>query len=186
MNIVLHLVAGQNECLPTRCGDSSPVIRFPFRLKDHQPDCGYIRFELLCINSRKIEFELQFPVTASTNNTMLPLKVKVSVVDIDYKAQTILISDLIAESCFLNKLPTVNSSASPFDTEKSGYSDGFTLFNCSKPTDYGYPLTCLSGQDYHVIVLLHFMRSTPCSSTHLVLRCTTFHIFQKARLQGKM
>ncbi|KAL2550700.1 rust resistance kinase Lr10-like [Forsythia ovata] len=49
--------SGQNECLPTSC-DSGPIIRFPFRLKDHQPaHCGYLGFELLCINSRKIEFE---------------------------------------------------------------------------------------------------------------------------------
>lgn len=76
--------------------------------------------------------------------------------DIDYKAQTILTSDLILQSCFPNKLPTGNSLASPFDTEKSGYSYGFTLFNCSKPIDYGYSVTYLSSQNHHVIAFGSF------------------------------
>ncbi|KAL2550723.1 Uncharacterized protein Fot_12253 [Forsythia ovata] len=59
--------------------------------------------------------KVRAPISSNSINQqiILPLKVKVSVVDIDYKAQTLLTSDLIAESCFPNKLPTSSIKYKP-------------------------------------------------------------------------
>ncbi|KAL2556224.1 RING/U-box superfamily protein [Forsythia ovata] len=92
-------VSQDYECQPTRCGDSGPIIKFPFRLKDQQEHCGYLGFELSCTESNNTEFELQFLVTASTNNVVLPLFAKVWIWEIDYKAQLIYINNFTAKSC---------------------------------------------------------------------------------------
>nr|POF07615.1 hypothetical protein CFP56_51916 [Quercus suber] len=41
---------GYNGCPELRCGEDGPAIRFPFLLKDRQPDqqCGYPGFDLYC------------------------------------------------------------------------------------------------------------------------------------------
>ncbi|KAK6925985.1 Wall-associated receptor kinase, galacturonan-binding domain, partial [Dillenia turbinata] len=44
----------ENHCVESRCSGSSPVIRFPFRLKGRQPsECGYPGFDLSCTNDNK-------------------------------------------------------------------------------------------------------------------------------------
>ncbi|KAH6828074.1 hypothetical protein C2S53_013090 [Perilla frutescens var. hirtella] len=151
---IFYLAVGQNECLPTTCGPLAPVVRFPFWLKGHQPEhCGYPGFGLSCNESGRTDFDLQFPVTASTNNIVVPLKMTVAVWDIDYKAQKMLAGYARARSCLPRKLPTVNSSntsASPFEAEAIGYGDGSTLFNCSNLRDYE-SISCLSSHGYQVI-----------------------------------
>lgn len=91
------LVAAQDICLPTRCFDSGPVIRFPFRIKGRQPEhCGYPGFDLSCNPINNItEFEFQFPVKASTNKIAIPLSAQASVQEIDYKLQVIHVSVLM-------------------------------------------------------------------------------------------
>lgn len=151
---IVHLAVSQNECLTTRCGPTGPVIRFPFRLRDHQPEhCGYPGFELSCTGSGSTEFDLQFPVTASTDKIMIPLRTIVSVSDIDYKAQKILASKALARSCLPEKLTMLknSSSASLFEVEALGYTQGYTLFNCSDTRGYGQDITCLSSRSYRVI-----------------------------------
>ncbi|KAF7140527.1 hypothetical protein RHSIM_Rhsim06G0120400 [Rhododendron simsii] len=68
-----------DECLPTRCRDEGPEIRYPFWLKDHQPDrCGYgPDFALTC--------------SPSNNETLLdsPFSVKVVVEEINYYCQSV-------------------------------------------------------------------------------------------------
>lgn len=160
--LVLHVISGfavsqDHECQPTRCGDSGPTIKFPFRLRDHQPEhCGYPGFELSCTESNDTEFELQFPVTASTNNVMLPIFAKVWIWKIDYRAQLIYINDFMANYCPPGQPPSVNSSISLFKiAEVFGVEEGYTLFNCSSNlTDsYPYPIKCLSRQKYQVLAI---------------------------------
>ncbi|KAG8390398.1 hypothetical protein BUALT_Bualt01G0079200 [Buddleja alternifolia] len=151
---IAHFTTSQNDCLPTRCSPSGPVIRFPFRLKDHHPErCGYPGFELSCTSSGITKFDLQFPLTASTNKIMVPFNTTISVGSIDYKSQKILASNAIPRSCLpenLNTL-TLNSSNSAFEVEALGYSDGYTLFNCTNARDYGINVTCLSRSSYQVM-----------------------------------
>lgn len=145
----------QDECSPTSCGDSGIVIRFPFWLKDRQPDfCGYPGFELSCSGNNTAVFELQLPVKSRTNSLMFPVSVKVSVLDINYKSQVMKISALNA-SCLPKEFPTMNSSVFfPFDIAED-FTYAYTLFNCSssytrKPWDWGNEVTCLNTNGYGV------------------------------------
>ncbi|KAL1550689.1 rust resistance kinase Lr10-like [Salvia divinorum] len=148
---IFHLVVSQNECLPATCGPYAPLVRFPFWIKGHQPEhCGYPGFGLSC-NESTADLDLQFPVTASTTNVMLPLNMTVAVWNIDYKAQKMLVNYVRPRSCLPEKLPTVNSSASPiFEAEAIGYGEGSTLFNCSNAANYE-KVACLSSRRYKVI-----------------------------------
>ena len=101
------------------CGNQ--VIKFPFHIKKHNPNpslYGYPGFELFC---------------SSNNETMieLPHKVKLNVKNIDYKHQTIQLSD--PQSCLYKHIHNLNLSESHFNYLKSDY-DNFVdhyFFNCS-------------------------------------------------------
>ncbi|XP_042053192.1 rust resistance kinase Lr10-like isoform X2 [Salvia splendens] len=149
---IFHLALSQNECLPATCGHYAPFVRFPFWIKGQQPEhCGYPGFGLSC-NESRADLDLLFPVTAaSATNVMLPLNMTVAVWDIDYKAQKMLVDYARPHSCLPEKLPTVNSSASPiFEAEAIGYGEGSTLFNCSNTGNYE-AVACLSSRSYKVI-----------------------------------
>ncbi|XP_060203834.1 rust resistance kinase Lr10-like [Lycium barbarum] len=148
-----QLVTNQDQCLPTRCGDFGPVIRFPFYLKNRQPThCGHPGFELSCTSDNVTQFKLQFPVQASINKIDIPMSANVSVQEIDYKSQKIKLSDLNA-SCLPRQISSVNSSASLFTFDQYAYG-GFTLFNCSSNKTYSSSsdrINCLSGPHYDVL-----------------------------------
>ncbi|KAJ8536871.1 hypothetical protein K7X08_035272 [Anisodus acutangulus] len=148
-----QLVTTQDQCLPSRCGDFGPVIRFPFHLKNRQPShCGYPGFELSCTSNNVTQFKLQFPLQASTKNIDIPVSANVSVQEINYKSQTIKLSDINA-SCLPRQISKVNSSLSLFTFDQNTYG-GFTLFNCSSNKTYSSTsgrINCLSGLHYDVI-----------------------------------
>lgn len=149
-----QLVTTQDQCLPTRCGDFGPVIRFPFHLKNRQPShCGYPGFELSCTSNNVTQFNLQFPLQATINNVDVPISVNASVLEINYKSQTIALSDLKA-SCLPRQISNIiNSSASLFTIDQNAYG-GFTLFNCSSKKTYPSSsgrIKCLSGPNYDVL-----------------------------------
>ncbi|KAK4350946.1 hypothetical protein RND71_030259 [Anisodus tanguticus] len=148
-----QLVTTQDQCLPSRCGDFGPVIRFPFHLKNRQPShCGYPGFELSCTSNNVTQFKLQFPLQASTKNIDIPVSANVSVQEINYKSQTIKLSDLNA-SCLPRQISKVNLSLSLFTFDQNTYG-GFTLFNCSSNKTYSSSsgrINCLSGLHYDVI-----------------------------------
>ncbi|THF99604.1 hypothetical protein TEA_004049 [Camellia sinensis var. sinensis] len=141
------------ECLPTSCSKhDSPEIRFPFRLKGHHPkNCGYPGFDLSCTPSSK------YPVLE------LPFCVNVFVKHIDYKSQTIDISDInISDSdphgCFPRQLPNLYLSASPFQFQINHFFYDFSFINCSQTQDQnwmsGYQIACLSDQSHQVYATL--------------------------------
>ncbi|XP_055828559.1 rust resistance kinase Lr10-like [Solanum dulcamara] len=154
LNVTLgQLVTPHDQCLPTRCGDFGPVIRFPFHLKNHQPShCGYPGFELSCTSNNVTQFNLQFPIQASINNVVIPISANVSVQEINYKSQTIKLSDLNA-SCLPKQISNVNSSASIFTFDEYA-NGGFTLLNCSLNKTYSMSsgrINCLSGPHYDIV-----------------------------------
>ncbi|XP_028062244.1 putative RING-H2 finger protein ATL21A [Camellia sinensis] len=117
-----------DECAVTRCGDDGPNIRFPFWLKDHQPNhCGYPGFQLSCSPAKNTLLELPFVRTA-----------KVSL--INYRDQSSYIYDF--SDCFLEQLLlnlNHNLSASPFKFSPL-YGSKFSLFSCPSSTNQTYPL----------------------------------------------
>ncbi|KAK7858268.1 putative ring-h2 finger protein atl21a [Quercus suber] len=78
---------GYNGCPELRCGEDGPAIRFPFLLKDRQPDqqCGYPGFDLYCSDNNDMVLEL-------------PTSVNAFVKHIDYKSQSIIVTD--SDNCF--------------------------------------------------------------------------------------
>ncbi|XP_015068154.1 rust resistance kinase Lr10-like [Solanum pennellii] len=148
-----QLVTPHDQCLPTRCGDFGPVIRFPFHLKNDQPShCGYPGFELSCTSKNITQFNLRFPIQATINKFDISISANVSVQEINYKSQTITLSDLNA-SCLPRQIANINSSASIFTFDPNAYG-GFTLFNCSSKQKYSSAsirINCLSSPQYDVL-----------------------------------
>ncbi|XP_075648572.1 rust resistance kinase Lr10-like [Castanea sativa] len=135
----VDLGESQNGCPELRCGEDGPDIRFPFRLKDRQPDqhCGYPGFDLYC---------------SDKNHTVLELttSVKAFVKHIDYESQLINIID--SDNCFPRKIRELNLTSSPFQFHDDFLVD-YTFFNCTPPeTDRVYydPIHCLSSRRHQV------------------------------------
>ncbi|XP_031107924.1 rust resistance kinase Lr10-like [Ipomoea triloba] len=156
--LILAIVAAEDECEPSSCGPTPPVIRFPFRLKGRQPDhCGYpAGFQVSCNNHNETELDLQYPARASTNNIVIPISVKSVVLEIDYKSQTMRVS-IVNASCFPREVPAVNSSSGAYPFESNGqYSNPYPhyiFFNCSSGSEdsgSGYSIPCLSDPGYRV------------------------------------
>lgn len=133
---LLPLTTAQT-CSTAACHRGDPLIRFPFRLQNLQPNsCGYPHpgFTLSC---------------DTTNQTLitLPNSGQFTVQGIDYGTQEIWIND--PNNCLPGRLLSLNLSSSSFTAV---YFQGFTLFNCSM--DYRKyklnPIACLSGDSYTV------------------------------------
>ncbi|KAJ4832540.1 hypothetical protein Tsubulata_000101 [Turnera subulata] len=127
--------AGQS-CIESRCGDVGPDIRFPFRIKDKQPqECGYAGFELSCTEG---------------NNTMLelPNSSGLQVQSIDYISQVIYASAL--QRCLPSLLHNLNLSAPHFQLQQSHGKYDFTLFNCSSQVPQLREGCCISAPTYNI------------------------------------
>ncbi|XP_058206132.1 rust resistance kinase Lr10-like isoform X2 [Rhododendron vialii] len=136
---ILRLSTAQGDCTPTTCSDRGPTIRFPFRLKNQPPHCGYLGFDLSC----------------SPNNTdtllNLPYSVQVLVTNIDYKSQLIHIED--PNNCFPQQLQNLSLSTTPF--QFVGYQNNFSLFSCPPSTNPDFSflmIPCLGGDGREVRV----------------------------------
>ncbi|KAH0703018.1 hypothetical protein KY290_018341 [Solanum tuberosum] len=167
-----QLLTPHDQCLPTTCGDFGPVIRFPFRLQNHQPShCGYPGFELSCTSKNVTQFNLQFPIQATINKVDISISANVSVQEINYKSQTITLSDLNA-SCLPRHIANINSSASIFTFNPNAYG-GFTLFNCSSKQTYSSSsirINCLSSPQYDVLAFRSYNSISEYPSS-----CTTMY-----------
>ena len=127
----VELALGSDTCPDFSCGNQD--IRFPFRIKGQPQHCGYPGFDLVC---------------SSTNETVLELpdSVTFNVKQIDYKEQTIELSD--PNGCLSRQLHNLSLSASPFRFIFEDDGDGdYDFFNCSL-SDRGnmeyYLIPCLS------------------------------------------
>jgi hypothetical protein len=156
---IVVLGEGQNGCADIlKCGEDGPDIRFPFRLKDRQPDhCSYPGFDLSC--NDKNDTVLQ-----------LPTSVKASVKYIDYKSQLIQVSD--PDNCFPRKIRGLNLSSTPFQFNETIFFN-FSFFNCTAGVScYFNLIDCLSNPGYQVYACL-FVRWT--SDDLPILSCTKMY-----------
>ncbi|XP_065633345.1 putative RING-H2 finger protein ATL21A [Quercus suber] len=133
---IVDLGEGHNSCPELRCGDDGPPIRFPFRLRDRQPDqhCGNPGFDLYCSHN---------------NDTVLklPTSVKAFVKHIDYKSQLIIVT--YPDNCFPWKTQGLHLSSLPFQF-KNSLSD-YALFSCTPDTEYPYQVHCLNSASTSVL-----------------------------------
>ncbi|GFY81853.1 hypothetical protein Acr_02g0000930 [Actinidia rufa] len=132
--LLLILIQGQTmavteqadeKCMPTRCRNHGPTIRFPFRIKEHQPKhCGYPGFDLSCTDQSK------HPVLE------LPFSVNVSVNKINYTSQTIYVSK--PHGCFprlFRNLSLIYPFQFAIDNDyhhQYYWNNKFSFLNCSK------------------------------------------------------
>ncbi|KAG5221698.1 receptor protein [Salix suchowensis] len=135
---IAELIGASLNCT-TSCGNRGVDIRFPFWIKDRQPDqCGYPGFALSCNERGDIVLEL-------------PPAGKLHIEKIDYRNQVILASD--PQRCLLRQHSNFNSSVFNLQFEKSKVS--YTIFNCSlnntRPLNWMAP--CLSTAHYDVLAV---------------------------------
>jgi hypothetical protein len=142
------------------CGNRGPDIRFPFRIKDKQPDhCGYPGFDLSC---------------SEDNSTVLKLPTGLSlhIERIDYRYWLIYARD--PQGCFLRQRLNFSLGASHFQIKNDWLYD-WTLFNCSLSSEksYGlvYKIPCLSAFKHEVYAV---ESSIPISDSKL-LSCTKMY-----------
>ncbi|XP_065868128.1 rust resistance kinase Lr10-like [Euphorbia lathyris] len=125
-----------NECKQSRCRKNGPAIRFPFRLKNQQPEhCGFPGFDLSCTETRDTLLEL-------------PNSVKLNVDRIDYVYQVIHTSD--PSNCLPKQIINFNLSNSAFKFGDSSRND-YAFFNCTSIARREYLfMPCLSVPGYDV------------------------------------
>ncbi|CDP17835.1 unnamed protein product [Coffea canephora] len=122
-----------DNCTVRRCSDQGPAIRFPFRLKDYQPQqCGFPGFELSCTQSQETLLENLFRFVINK---------------IDYESRLLYVSKL--DGCLSGLLPKLDLSASLFQIPDFHDHD-FSFFKCSSKKWYMIPIPCLSNSSYQV------------------------------------
>lgn len=165
----LHLAAmdadsvgvAQNECAETRCSRHGPAIRFPFRLKvSHPKHCGYAGFELSCTHNYQTVLEL-------------PDSVKLFVKKINYRSQTIHLSD--PDEYLARHFRDLNLSSSPFQYMED-YPLPYFVFACvTEPKGYEFmafpPCVSASGQTLYAIAPVFLIKDVYLS----LVSCTKLY-----------
>ncbi|KAI6702006.1 hypothetical protein NL676_011142 [Syzygium grande] len=136
--LLVHVVSPLSDtCSDTFCGVGEPGIRFPFRLKQFQPDehCVYPGFDLSC--------------NAQSQTTLyLPISGEFIVDAIYYTDQVLLLKD--PDDCLPKKLQNLTTSGSNWIIQNY---TSFTLFKCPYLRWVPPLLTrvaCLDGRHYYV------------------------------------
>jgi hypothetical protein len=140
------------------CGNRGLHIRFPFWIKDRQPEqCGYRGFDLSCNEMGDIVLELQGAV-------------KLYIDKIDYKNQVIYASD--PQGCLRSHHSNFYSSGFHIQFKMSKVN--FTIFNCSlnnaRPLNWMVP--CLSTLHYDVLAV---KSELSIHGNELLLSCTKMY-----------
>ncbi|WOG85765.1 hypothetical protein DCAR_0104958 [Daucus carota subsp. sativus] len=151
-------VAG-DECRTKRCSRHGPGIRFPFHLKDRQPEhCGLPGFRVSCDGGETL-LELQYLANTSLQGIQLFLSTGTTVDSINYKSQKIILSNFSFQPK-INNVTLVSTSTSwtsaivppPFGGERSYTNINTTFASCSSGVvgQLDLLLTSLSGQAFQV------------------------------------
>ncbi|KAM7478012.1 hypothetical protein LguiA_026225 [Lonicera macranthoides] len=167
-----RLGSGQDECTTvSQCKETGPAIKFPFRLKNHQPErCGYPGFELYYDKANETFLKLSFSVS------LLVMK-------IDYKNQVIQVYDPVR--CLIRLLLKDNLSATPFQLIRNEYKYDYSLYNCSaKESDPYGRVPCLDVQGYNVYAILSDSAPlTSCTKIHDIASVPFDILYQKSDFQ---
>uniref|UniRef100_A0A6M2EK52 Protein kinase domain-containing protein n=1 Tax=Populus davidiana TaxID=266767 RepID=A0A6M2EK52_9ROSI len=138
------------------CGNHD--IRFPFWIKDRQPEqCGYSGFDLSCNEMGDIVLEL-------------PAAVKLHIEKIDYKNQVIYARD--PQVCLLSQHSNFNSSVFHIQFKMSKVN--FTTFNCSlNKARYLSRIACLISTLHYDVLAVDSEQSI--DDSELLLSCTKMY-----------
>ncbi|KAK1351776.1 Non-specific serine/threonine protein kinase [Heracleum sosnowskyi] len=146
--------AAGDECKMKRCSHHGPEIRFPFQLKDRQPEhCGLPGFRVSCHRGKTL-LELQYPANTSLPGIQLFLSIEVMILLIDYTTQEIYLSGSEKMKANLTFVSTPSSSQwaiSPPPFEMSPpHINAYTFASCSSRAEGQSQLTSLSGQAFPI------------------------------------
>ncbi|KAG6767568.1 hypothetical protein POTOM_028778 [Populus tomentosa] len=140
------------------CGNQDLDIRFPFWIKDRQPEqCGHPGFDLSCNEMGDIVLEL-------------PGAMKLYIAKIDYKNQVIHATD--PQGCLRSHLSNFYSSWFHIQFKRSKVN--FTIFNCSlnKARSLNWMVPCLSTHLYDVLAV---DSEQSIDDSELLLSCTKMY-----------
>jgi len=156
VNYYPNLASNDIQCMKTKCNHKdAPTIQYPFRLQNIQPqNCGKIGYDLSCNENHQTILKL-------------PNSINFIVNEIDYKSQTIHVTD--PNECLPKLLSNLNVTSTPFhfiDNSNSNY----TFFNCSSMNtalqSYYSSITCLSSNGYQVYALNSTLQLKDVSLTY--------------------
>jgi Wall-associated receptor kinase galacturonan-binding len=138
------LVLGKSkDCLPLRCSEHGPTVRYPFRLDTHAPHCGYDTLVLSCSNGNTV---LRLPFSGDYNVTA-----------IDYKNTVISITrNSWTPNCPWSQLTEPNVTGSLFILPWGVYLSWFDcpdkLTSFSKYEYVAGPISCRSSEGHFIYV----------------------------------
>ncbi|KAK1375378.1 hypothetical protein POM88_031571 [Heracleum sosnowskyi] len=159
--VVAKVSAAGHECRSTSCSHDGPEIRFPFWIKDKQPDhCGYPGFQVFC-DTGKTLLHFEYLANTSLQRTQIIHPYNVSVLGINYATQEIQVDILITNNL---KLVSTSTSLPPplfrkirhpyYDQNYDGPNTSF--FNCSSRAQdsISVMLTSAGGETFPVDCLV--------------------------------
>jgi Wall-associated receptor kinase galacturonan-binding len=153
------LVLGKSkDCLPLRCSEHGPTVRYPFRLDTHSPHCGYDTLILSCFNGNtvlRLNFSGDYNVTA-----------------IDYKNTAISITrHSWTPNCPWSQLTEPNVTGSLFILP---YPENLDWFDCpdnlTSFSEYEYiagPILCKSSEGH-----FSYVADSYVDAAYLPFTCT--------------
>ncbi|KAB5548410.1 hypothetical protein DKX38_011816 [Salix brachista] len=135
----------------TSCGNRGVDIRFPFWIKDRQPDqCGYPGFALSCNERGDIVLEPTDPQGCLLRQDSSYSSSVFHIEKIDYRNQVILASD--PQGFLLRQDSSYSSSVFHLQFKMSKVN--FTIFNCSSNNARSqHKIACLSTPLYDVLAV---------------------------------
>lgn len=171
--------AAGEKCRITRCSRHGPEIRFPFWVKDRQPEhCGHPGFRISC-DKRNTILEFQYAVNTSLQGTSLLVSKGVPVRSINYTSQEIAAGYSDTFPNFTPNLTLVSTSMLPTyalynATIYYHYIENFTFLSC--------PSTVQSRESTFVNISLHgqafpvyYFQGIPTSEPSITSCTKVFH-----------
>lgn len=159
-------VAGE-ECSTKRCSQHAPEIRFPFWLKDQQPEhCGYPGFQVSCHDGKTL-LHLEDLANTSLQGIQFLLSKEVPIFSISYKSQSIGL-DLSRSANNLKLVSASTSSPAAIAHPLGGLPyNNVTFFSCtSRVLDYLSPVMLISpGEQAFPVYHSEYLSSTNPSLT---------------------
>lgn len=167
-SVVAKVSAAGHECRNANCSRYGPEIRFPFWIIDKQPEqCGYPGFGVLCHEGETL-LHIEYLANTSLQGTQIFLSNNLSLFEIDYKSQKIVLGE--SGYSFTNNLKLVSTSTSlpsalfhfgkirPENVDQIYDKPNTTFFNCSSTIQHSIPamLTYPGGQTFPVDCLHDF------------------------------
>ncbi|XP_048424257.1 rust resistance kinase Lr10-like [Pyrus x bretschneideri] len=112
------------DCPVSNCSDASPLIKFPFRLKDPPLHCGHPEFEVSCLKSKTV-------IQLSSSSGLFPIQ------SVDYRSRTFSVYD-DEEGCFprrlLNFIISTTSLFEPIPSQEPMHGGGHHQVLAVRPT----------------------------------------------------